>query len=99
MEYKVISSREPSKISSVDNPQFKKLKAVIQKDYPNALISSYLTIGGTDAYKYEIVSDNVYRFMPVEINQYDQRLIHNDNESITIENYMRMINHFKLLME
>ena len=99
VEYKVISSREPSKISSVDNPQFKKLETVIQKNYPNALISSYLTIGGTDAYKYEIVSDNVYRFMPVEINQYDQRLIHNDNESITIENYMRMINHFKLLME
>lgn len=97
--YKVISSREPSKISDVNSPQFKKLEKVIQQNYPNALISSYLTIGGTDAYKYEIVSDNVFRFMPVEINQYDQRLIHNDNESITIENYMRMIHHFKLLMQ
>lgn len=99
VEYKVISSREPSKISDVNSPQYKKLEEVIKVNYPNALVSSYLTIGGTDAYKYEIVSDNVFRFMPVEINQYDQRLIHNDNESITIENYMRMINHFKLLMK
>lgn len=99
VEYKVISSREPSNISSVDSPQFKKIEKTIQQNYPNAIVASYLSIGGTDAYKYEIVSNNVFRFMPIQINQYDQQLIHNDNESITIENYMRMINYFKLLME
>lgn len=99
VDFKVISSREPSKISSIDGEQFKKVEKTIQKIYPNAIVSSYLTIGGTDAYKYEIVSDNVFRIMPIEVNQFDQRLIHNDNESITIENYMRMINYFKLLMK
>lgn len=99
VDYKIISSREPSKISDVSGDAFKKVVKTIQEVYPNAIVSSYLTIGGTDAYKYEIVSDNVFRFMPVEINQYDQRLIHNDNESITIENYMRMIQYFKLLMK
>lgn len=99
VDYKVISSREPSKISDVNGSEYKKVEKTIQEIYPNAIISSYLTIGGTDAYKYEIVSDNVFRFMPVEVNQYDQRLIHNDNESITIENYMRMIQYFKLLMK
>lgn len=99
VDYKVISAREPSKISDVNGEAFKKVEKTIQEVYPNAIISSYLTIGGTDAYKYEIVSDNVFRFMPIEINQYDQRLIHNDNESITIENYMRMIHYFKLLMQ
>lgn len=99
VDYKIISSREPSKISDVNGEAFKKVEKTINEVYPNAIVSSYLTIGGTDAYKYEIVSDNVFRFMPVEINQYDQRLIHNDNESITIENYMRMIHYFKLLMK
>lgn len=99
VDYKVISSREPSKISEIKGESFKKVQKTIAKVYPNAIISPYLTIGGTDAYKYEIVSDNVFRFMPVEINQYDQRLIHNDNESITIDNYMRMIHYFKLLMQ
>lgn len=99
VDYKVISSREPSKISDINGEPFHKVQKTIAEVYPNAIISSYLTIGGTDAYKYEIVSDNVFRFMPIEINQYDQRLIHNDNESITIDNYMRMINYFKLLMK
>lgn len=99
VDYKVISSREPSKISDINGEPFRKVQKTIAEVYPNAIISSYLTIGGTDAYKYEIVSDNVFRFMPVEINQYDQRLIHNDNESITIDNYMRMIHYFKLLMK
>lgn len=99
VDYKVVSSREPSKISDIDGAPFQKVQKTIQEVYPNAIISSYLTIGGTDAYKYEIVSDNVFRFMPVEINQFDQRLIHNDNESITIDNYMRMIHYFKLLMK
>lgn len=99
VDYKVISSREPSKISDINGAPFLKVQKTIAEVYPNAIISSYLTIGGTDAYKYEIVSDNVFRFMPVEINQYDQRLIHNDNESLTIDNYMRMIHYFKLLMK
>lgn len=99
VDYKVISSREPSKISDINGEAYKKVEKTIAEIYPNAIISSYLTIGGTDAYKYEIVSDNVFRFMPVEINQFDQRLIHNDNESITIDNYMRMIHYFKLLMK
>ncbi|MCI0922188.1 M20/M25/M40 family metallo-hydrolase [Sphingobacterium rhinopitheci] len=99
VDYKVISSREPSKISDINGEPFQKVQKTIAEVYPNAIISSYLTIGGTDAYKYEIVSDNVFRFMPIEINQYDQRLIHNDNESITIDNYMRMIHYFKLLMK
>jgi len=99
VEIETISQREPSKISSSKSVQFKFLEETIAKNYPNALITPYLTIGGTDSYKYEIISDNVFRFMPVEINQYEERLIHNDNESISIENYMRMINHFKLLMQ
>ncbi|UYW02208.1 M20/M25/M40 family metallo-hydrolase [Flavobacterium agricola] len=98
-EIDIISQREPSNLSPTDSKQYLFLKDVIAKNYPNAIITPYLTIGGTDSYKYELVSDNVFRFMPVQINEYEQRLIHNDNESISIENYMRMINHFKLLMQ
>lgn len=99
VDYKIISSREPSKVSNTKGKAFKKVEEAIHKVYPNALVASYLTIGGTDAYKYEIVSDNVFRFMPIQINQYEQQLIHNDNEFITIENYMRMIEYFKILMK
>lgn len=99
VEFNIVSSREPSRLSSHTTDQYKKLQEIIAINYPEAIVTPYLSIGGTDAYKYELVSDNVFRFMPIEINQYEQRQIHNDNESITIDNYMKMINHFKLLME
>lgn len=99
VEFNVVSSREPSQLSSYTTEQYKKLEEIIAINYPNAIITPYLSIGGTDAYKYELVSDNVFRFMPIEINQYEQRQMHNDNESITIDNYMKMINHFTLLMK
>ncbi|MEC4114803.1 M20/M25/M40 family metallo-hydrolase [Myroides pelagicus] len=99
VEYEVISAREPSKVSPHNSEQFRKLEQVIAKNYPNAIITPYLTLGGTDAYKYELVSDHVFRFMPVELNSFEQRSIHNEDESITIDNYMRMIDHFKTLMQ
>ncbi|TWP28954.1 M20/M25/M40 family metallo-hydrolase [Apibacter muscae] len=96
---KTISSREPSKISSSQTDGFKKIESAVNKIYPGAIISPYITIGGTDAYKYQIVSNNIYRFMPIMVNQFEQRTIHNENEHISIDNYSKMIAYFKELMQ
>lgn len=98
-ELEVISSREASAISPSDTKGFDTMKKVINQLYPDAIVSPYITIGGTDAYKYQIVSDNIYRFMPVLLNQYEQRTMHNENEHISIANYGRMIWYFKEVMK
>lgn len=99
VEYEVISAREPSNISPINTRGFEMIKEKASKLYPNAIISSYITIGGTDAYKYEIVSDNVYRFIPIELNSHEQRTIHNENEHISIVNYGRLLWYFEELMK
>lgn len=93
------SSREPSNPSDTDTRGYKVIEESIKRLYPDALITPYLTIGGTDAYKYEAVSNRVYRLMPVYLNEYEQRAIHNENEFITLENYGRMIEYFRYIME
>jgi len=98
VEIETISAREPSAISPENTKGFEIIKESLSQLYPGTIVSSYITIGGTDAYKYQIVSDNIYRFMPVELNQYEQRVIHNENEHITFENYGRMIRYFKEVM-
>ena len=98
-EMEIISSREPSAISPEDTKGFHVIRKTILQLYPEAIVSSYITIGGTDAYKYQIVTDNIYRFMPVYLNQYEQRSIHNENEHITIENFGKMIWYFKEIMK
>lgn len=90
--------REASNISPADARGFRIIKDVVGKIYPDAVVSSYITIGGTDAYKYELVSKNVYRFLPVLLNEYEQRSIHNENEYISIANFGRMIAYYKEIM-
>ncbi|MCG9899414.1 MAG: M20/M25/M40 family metallo-hydrolase [Hydrotalea sp.] len=95
----VREAREPSNISPIDSRSYQIIEESIKRLYPETLITPYITIGGTDAIKYEIVSNNVYRFMPIVLNQPEQRSIHNFNESISIQNYANMIAHFSYIME
>lgn len=37
--------------------------------------------------------------MPLYLNQYEQRTIHNENEHISLENFGNMIGYFKDVME
>lgn len=98
VDMEVVSEREPSGISPENVKGFSIIKDQITQIYPDAIVSSYITIGGTDAYKYQVVSDHIYRFMPVQLNLYEQRSIHNENEHISFENFGRMLWYFKELM-
>jgi len=99
VEMEVISDREPSAISPENTRGFDIIRETVSQLYPGTIVSSYITIGGTDGYKYQIVSNDIYRFMPIELNAYEQRSIHNENEHITLENYGRMIKYFRGVME
>lgn len=94
----VLSAREPSKTSGTDTRGFQMIRESISRLYPDARVTPYLTIGGTDAYKYQTVSNDIYRFMPVYLNEYEQRTIHNENEFISLENFGNMIEHFRYIM-
>lgn len=98
VDIEVISQREPSGISPIDARGFEVIKEKIAQIYPEAIVTSYITIGGTDAYKYQIVSDHIYRLLPLELNQYEQRTIHNENEYISFENFGKVQWYFKEIM-
>lgn len=93
------NTREASAISPTNNKAFKMIEAGIKEIHPNAIVTPYLTIAGTDAYKYQIVSRNIYRFMPIKINDPEKQSIHSTNEYISIENYMKMIHYFEYIMK
>lgn len=95
----VISQREPSGISPVNVRGFEIIQEEVAKIYPDAIVTSYITIGGTDSYKYQTVSNDIYRFMPLYLNQYEQRTIHNENEYISLENFGKIQWYFKELMK
>lgn len=98
VEIAVGNGREPSAISPTDTPGFRIIRELVGELYPDVLVTPYVTVGGTDAYKYQIVSDNIYRFLPIYVDKYEQQTIHNRNEHITIDNFGRMIAFYRGIM-
>lgn len=92
------NTREASAVSPSNTKGFKLIEAGVREIYPGAIVTPYLTMAGTDAYKYQIVSKNIYRFMPIRINSSEQQSIHSTNEYISIENYLKMIHYFEYMM-
>lgn len=97
--FRSLGDAEPTAVSPTDTKGYRQLAQAIAKIYPEALVTPYLTMGATDARKYDILSKNVYRFMPVLLTPEEQGSIHNMNEFITVENYKRMIEFYYTLMK
>ncbi|MBX2897813.1 MAG: M20/M25/M40 family metallo-hydrolase [Cyclobacteriaceae bacterium] len=89
---------EPSKLSPPDGRGYDVLKEAVERLYPGTLVTPYLTIGATDCKHMGELSDRIYRFMPVLLNPFEQRSIHNFNEYLSIDNYGRMIAYYSYLM-
>lgn len=51
-------------MSPTDSRAFKAIEKITSSDYPEAIVAPYLVMGGTDAYHYEIVCENIYRYSP-----------------------------------
>jgi carboxypeptidase PM20D1 len=90
---------EPSQLSPADGRGYDVIKEAVEKWYPGTLVTPYLTIGATDCKHMGDLSNRIYRFMPVLLNPYEQRSIHNFNEYMSIDNFGRMISYYSYLMQ
>jgi carboxypeptidase PM20D1 len=86
-------------ISSITSPVYTRMAALTALLYPNALVTPFLLPVATDSRKYCGLAQDVYRFTPIQITQAEKATLHNRDESISVENYARMIRFFKLFME
>ena len=55
-------------------------------------------IANTDTQHYWNVTSNIFRFMPLSITKDDLARIHGTDERITIDNYVKLVEFFSLLM-
>lgn len=77
----------PTPTSTYEGKDFITLGQSIRATFPEALISPYLTLGGTDSKNFEGLSDQTYRFLPIALTPEDLPRIHGINERIHVEAY------------
>jgi len=78
---------EASHVSPADTPAYARLRAAILQTFPDALAVPYVITAGTDARRYEGLSRNVYRFLPVRMAPGDLKRVHGADERISLKSY------------
>lgn len=90
---------EASAVSDPDSAAFRQLAEVTRAVFPDAVVTTGLMLGATDARHYEGLYDNRYNFMPVTLNAADLQRIHGTNERIAVADYARLIRWYRRLLE
>lgn len=84
IEVEYLKGKEASKVSPTDSRSFKILEEICTRTDPDMLVAPYLVMGGTDAYHYEEVCDNIYRFAPFVMDTKLLLTTHGTDERIPI---------------
>lgn len=65
---------------------YKLVKKVLNKNFPDVIVSPFLLTAGTDARRLSEVATTILRFAPIDLDTEQYKSIHNPNEHIKIVN-------------
>ncbi len=95
VEIRFIKGKEPSLVSPTDTRSFETLsRLAVALDSKN-IVAPYLVMGGTDAYNYENVCENIYRFAPFTVDTALLLTTHSTNERIPVSQLTQGVTFFK----
>ncbi|MBP3913758.1 MAG: hypothetical protein J6D14_05075 [Lachnospiraceae bacterium] len=75
------------------------LKEVISEVWKGVICAPYQMNGGTDARFYSELTEEIYRFSPMIMSKEERASVHGVNESIAIDNLMRIPVFYLKLMD
>ncbi len=99
VEAVISDQRETSEIVDINNPGYKYLEQIINKCFPDAIVSPYVMLGGTDCRFYSEISDAALRFSPIRMDNSELVKIHGNDESIKINTLVEALNFYKEIIK
>ncbi|WP_223702695.1 M20 family peptidase [Sutcliffiella deserti] len=94
-----VTGSEATSVSSIDGWEFEAIQQAARNIYNDAIIAPYLMVAGSDAKHYDLVSENTYRFLPVQITSSDLNRMHGTNEHVSVKNYLKAIMFYAEIIE
>lgn len=90
---------EPSAFSATgEAPGWKRIVEAVERTWPEALVSPFLMIAGSDSRHYSRICEHVYRFCPMTLTSEERATIHGNDERIpaatlekTVAFYLRLM--------
>ena len=87
----------PVRESDINGHGYILIKEAVGAVYPEAVTAPFLVTAATDSRHYEGITDNIYRLSPMMLTPEDLKMIHGVNESISLENFGKMIQFFTVM--
>ena len=91
-------SSNPSSVSETGSFGFRVIERTAHEIFPGIVSSPSLAIAATDSRHYYEVSNQIFRFLPVQMTREDTKRIHGINERIGIEDYKNLIRFYHRLI-
>jgi len=88
----------PSGVASVDGEPFQLLARTIRQVVPEAVVTPWLVVGGTDSRHYARLTPNVLRFVGAAIGRDDLRRVHGTDERVGVQAYADAVRFYLQLL-
>ncbi len=98
VKVKVLTESPASTVSPMGGPGFELIEQCILEHYPDAVVTPYLVMGGTDSKILEPLASGVYRFTPCRLAKKDIARMHGVNERVSVEDIERAVKFFKSII-
>ena len=85
-------------VSTVESNAFNVLATSIRSSFPDALVAPYLMVAASDSRHYTGLSNQVYRFLPVRLDNKELTRLHGRNERISLSVYQEAIQFYAKLI-
>lgn len=89
---------DPGEPASPDSASFRLLARTAREIFPDAVVSTGLVIGATDARHYDGTYGQRYNFSPSYLGPEDLPGIHGTDERISVDNYLAMVRFYVQLL-
>ncbi len=95
----VVRGHEASPTSPTDGRGWEAIEAATAAEHPEAVVSPYVMLGGSDGRHAYRVTDRVYRFTPFLLTSDLRACLHARDERIPVESFERGIRWYRRLLE
>lgn len=93
------TATEASSLSSSTSTGFIILHKTIKQLFPEVLVSPNLVVGATDSRHFREVSNNIYRFSPIRLNNETKKSFHGLNERLAVSDFKDAVGFYVQLIK
>ena len=96
---RVVDGGNASAVSESSGKAWETLKTAIRQTWPEALVSPYLMMAGSDSRNYCEISDHVYRFSAMHLSKEERAMIHGNDERVPVATLVRTVEFYLRLLQ